>query len=216
MPPWSIRVDPFNWLLGGRLGFELEVGILKWLSVELVPVFVVNDEPPSFNFSGRDDPISQHSDGLGPIAGSSIGAGFWLSGQPFEGYVLRAILTNYAFTYRASDRVGTFDEVDFTERRLMAFFGSHSRFGAFTLAGGIGLAYELNQQTRCFGSGRAPDGGPPAGSSCEDEDEQLILTDREPVQVEPGAEERWRVTDLNGGLHPVYIEARFSLGVAFD
>ena len=202
IPGFSIRMDPFNWLIEGRLGFELEVVVWKFISVELVPVFVANDEPPSFNFSGRDDPISQHSNGLGPIAGTSLGAGFWLSGKPLEGYVLRAILTNYGFTYRASDRTGTFDEVDFTERRLMAFFGSHSRFGFFTLSGGIGLAYELNQQQRCFASGSDE----VATSGCPDDDEQHILIERDGSAV----------ADLNGGFHPIYLEARFSLGIAID
>jgi hypothetical protein len=206
VPAFSIRMDPFNWLIEGRLGFELEVAVWKFISVELVPVFVANDEPPSFNFSGREDPISQHSNGLGPIAGTSIGAGFWLSGEPLEGYVLRAIFTNYGFTYRASDRAGVFDEFDFTERRLMGFFGSHSRWGAFTLSGGIGLAYELNQQARCFASGTTPI----AGSDCVDEDEMHILLDPDPIQG------GWLVDDMNGGLHPLYLEARFSLGVVID
>ena len=202
MPGFSIRMDPFNWLIEGRLGFELEVQAWKFISVELVPVLVVNDEPPSFNFSGRDDPISQHSNGLGAIAGASLGAGFWLSGTPFEGYVLRAILTNYGFVYKASDRSGTFDRVEFTERRLMAFFGSHSRWGFFTLSGGLGLAYELNQQQRCF----AGVTGDVATSGCADGDEQHILIERDESAV----------ADINGGFHPIYLEARFSLGVAFD
>jgi hypothetical protein len=202
MPGFSVRVDPFNWLIEGRLGFELEVQAWKFISVEVVPVFVVNDEPPSFNFSGRDDPISQHSNGLGAIAGASLGAGFWLNGTPFEGYVLRAILTNYGFVYKASDRSGTFDRVEFTERRLMAFIGSHSRWGFFTISGGIGLAYELNQQQRCFAEGSDE----VATSNCPDEDEQHILTRRNGSTID----------DLNGGFHPIYIEARFSVGVAFD
>ena len=110
MPGFSIRVDPFNWLLEGRLGLELEVVAWKFISVELVPVFVANTEPPSFNFSGRDDPISQHSNGIGPISGASLGAGFWLSGTPLQGYVLRALLTNYGYTYEAKDGAGVFDQ----------------------------------------------------------------------------------------------------------
>jgi hypothetical protein len=202
MPGFSIRMDPFNWLIEGRLGFELEVQAWKFISVELVPVLVVNDEPPSFNFSGRDDPISQHSNGIGAIAGASLGAGFWLSGTPFEGYVLRAILTNYGFVYKASDSRGSFDRVEFTERRLMVFFGSHSRWDFFTLSGGIGLAYELNQQQRCFGDGS----GDMATSGCPDDDEQHILIERDGSAI----------ADINGGFHPIYLEARFSLGVVFD
>jgi hypothetical protein len=204
-PGFSIRIDPFNWLLEGRLGFELEVVAWKFISVELVPVFVVNSEPPAFNFSGRDDPISQESNGLGPISGTSIGAGFWLSGEPLRGYVLRAVLTNYGYTYKASDRAGVFDHVDFTERRLFVYFGSHSRWGAFTIAGGIGLGYELNQQQRCFanvGTARMA----AATSGCPDDGEQHILLDRSGDSV----------ADLNGGFHPIYLAGRLSLGVAFD
>lgn len=205
IPGFSIRIDPLNWLLEGRLGLELEVVAWKFISVELVPVFVTNTEPPSFNFSGREDPISQHSNGLGPISGASLGAGFWLSGQPLHGYVLRAYFTNYGYTYEASDSAGTFDKVSFTERRFVFFFGSHNRFGVFTLAGGIGLGYELNQQQRCFVN-RGAASMASATSGCPDEDEQHILLDRS------GSE----IADVNGGLHPMYLLARISLGVSFD
>jgi hypothetical protein len=208
MPPWSIRLDPFNWLIEGRLGFELEVGVLDWLSVELVPVFVANSEPPSFNFSGREDPISQESNGLGPIAGTSLGVGFWLGDKPLEGYVLRVVFTNYGFTYKASDSGGVYDEVEFTERRLLGYFGSHMRFGFFTLAGGIGLGYELNQQQRCFVS--SVGGLAAATSGCPDEDENHIRASR--ATTLGGLS----VADLNGPLHPIVLEGRFSLGVAFD
>lgn len=206
VPPFSIRIDPFNWLIEGRLGLELEVGVWEFISVELVPVFVVNTEPPSFDYSGREDPISQHSNGLGPISGTSIGAGFWLAGRPFRGYVARLVFTNYGYQYRAANSVRTFDTVTFTERRLMAYFGSHSQFGIFSIGGGIGLAYELNQVERCFAGGS---GALVASNDCPDDEQQIL--------VEPGRTNgRVVVDDLNGGLHPFYIEARFSVGLAFD
>jgi hypothetical protein len=202
VPPFSIRFDPFNWLLEGRLGLELELGVWKFISIEMVPVFVANTEPPSFNFSGREDPISQHSNGLGPIAGTSIGAGFWLSGKPLSGYVLRAYFTNYGFTYESRVDGDLIDSVDVTERRLVLFIGSYSHFGVFTLGGGIGLGYELNQQQRCFVNvGTVNE--TTATSGCPDEDE---------LQIDDGE----GITDLNGPLHPMYIVARFSLGLAFD
>jgi hypothetical protein len=205
MPAFSIRLDPFNWLIEGRLGIELEVAIWEFISFEMVPVFVANSEPPSFNFVGRDDPISQHSNGLGPIAGTSLGAGFWLSGKPLQGYVLRAIFTNYGFTYEARDRSGRFDRVDFTERRIVAFFGSHSRFGFFTISGGLGLGYDLNQQQRCFDD-RGTTRVTAKTSGCADSGEQQILLDRVGRAV----------ADLNGGFHPIYLEGRFSVGAVFD
>jgi hypothetical protein len=204
-PGFSVRIDPFNWLIEGRLGLELEVVAWKFITVEAVPVFIANDTPPVFNLSGRDDPISQHSHGLGPIAGTSLGAGFWLSGTPLNGYVLRAIFTNYALTYRASDSSGTFDRVSHTERRIVAYIGSHTRFGFFTLAGGVGLGYELNQQQRCFVN-RGNSNVMASTSGCPDSGELQI-------KLDPTAR---GVGDLNGGFHPIYLLVRFSLGVTFD
>jgi hypothetical protein len=204
-PGFSIRIDPFNWLIEGRLGIELEVVAWQFISVEAVPVFVANRTPPAFNFEGRDDSLSQHSNGLGPIAGTSIGAGFWLSGKPLSGYVLRAIFTNYGFTYKASDGSGVFDRVNHTERRLVVYIGSHSRLGIFTLSGGIGLGYELNQQERCFVN-RGSSNMMFATSGCPDSGELQILLDRQGTGI----------ADLNGSFHPIYIVARFSLGVSFD
>jgi hypothetical protein len=205
MPGFSIRFDPFNWLLEGRLGIELEVVVWKFISVEMVPVFVANTEPPSFNFAGRDDPISQHSNGLGPISGASLGAGFWLSGTPLEGYVLRALFTNYSYTYQASDSIGVFDKVNHTERWFELLIGSQSRFSFFTIAGAIGLGYELNQDQRCIVNRGLPT-MMAATSGCPDEDELQIRTERDGSSI----------ADLNGGLHPFYIVGRFSLGVSFD
>jgi len=149
--------------------------------------------------------LSQHSNGLGPIAGTSIDAGFWLSGKPLEGYVLRAIFTNYGFTYKASDSGGVFDRVSHTERHFAVLFGSHMRIGFFTLAGGIGLGYELNQAQRCFVN-RGSSIATAATSGCPSSHELQIELDRTGSQV----------ADLNGGLHPFYVIGRFSLGVAFD
>jgi hypothetical protein len=208
MPPFSIRLDPFNWLIEGRLGLELEVGIpgVDWLTIELVPVFVANEEPPTFNFSGREDPLSQESNGLGPIAGASIGAGFWLTGRPLEGYVLRVALTNVGITYKASDASGVFDKVSHVERRFVVMLGSHTRFGFFTIAGGIGLGYELNQEERCFEADSDP-----TREGCPDGELQIATDDPATVSDGPPG-----IVDLNGFLHPVYLEGRFSIGVSFD
>ena len=209
LPPWSVRVDPLSWLLEGRLGLELEVGLLEWLSVEVVPVFVVNDQPPSFNFSGREDPLSQESNGLGPISGASISAGFWLEGKAMKGYVLRAILTNYGYTYKASDTNGVFDQLSHTERHFYGYLGSHSRIGAFTLAGGIGLGVELNREKRCFEQRPLQPGETPedlATSTGCSEDELLLATDRTLSEV----------ANFNGGIYPIQFMLRFSLGVTID
>ena len=198
LPGFSIRVDPLNWLIYGRLGLELELGLWKFISIELVPVFVTTKEPPAINWSGREDTLRQESNGLGALSGSSAGIGFWLSGKAFEGYVLRGIITNYAYTYRAEDNGMEIDEVSHVDRHLLVTIGSMSRWGAFTLAGGFGLGTELNKDTRC------PE--PLTDSACDD-DQLLIRTDAaDPTQVH----------DLNSPFHPIQVVASFSLGVTLD
>jgi hypothetical protein len=207
MPPFSVRIDPFNWLLHGKLGFELEVGVLDFMSIELVPEFVVNEQPPSFNFfAGREDPLYRESDGIGPISGTSIGLGFWLEGKALHGYVLRAILTNYSYHYVARDAAGEFDNVSHVERHFYGFFGSNAVWGVFTLGGGIGLGVELNKETRCFENDAA---ATPTRSGCPDS-ELLIKADRNATAASGP------LVDLSGGLGGVQILGRISLGVTID
>jgi hypothetical protein len=200
---FSIRFDPLNWLLLGRLRVELEAGLWKFISVELIPAFVTSQSPIALNYAGLDDPLTQHSHGIGPLSGASLGAGFWLSGEPFRGYVLRLNFANYGYVYRSADEQGPIDRVTFTERRVMAFFGSHSRFGPFTFAGGFGLGYELHRVERC-GLATLSDGSI-SGRNSDCHGKQLIALER-------SLDER---ADLNGPLHPVYFEARFSIGLVF-
>jgi hypothetical protein len=205
IPSFSVRVDPFNLLLEGKLGFELEVELLKWMTVELVPVFVVNEAPPTFGYvSGFDEELRQESDGLGALAGSSLDVGFWLQGKAFEGYVLRAMITNYAYNYVSSDSEGQIDQVSHVERQFFGFFGSHSRWGAFTMAGGIGLGAELNNEKRCF------DAEGKATSQCS-KSRQLIQVSRPPA----GETIPFNTVDLKRGLGGVQLLVRFSLGVVF-
>ena len=124
--------------------------------------------------------------------------GFWIFGEPFSGYVLRVNFTNYGYRYEASDGEGVFDRVEYTERRITTFFGSHSRFGPFTFAGGLGLGLELNQKERC-GLARATVGGRSVvagrSSDCDMARQQIAL--------ERNLSDR---ADLNGPLHPVYFD----------
>jgi hypothetical protein len=200
VPDISIRVDPFNLLLEGRLGLELETEVYKFLTVELVPVFVTTQAPPTLNYSPyQDSTINQHSNGIGAISGAAIDAGFWFGRKPLEGNVLRVGLSDYGYTYDSKDAGGTFDTVNHTDREFFAMFGQHSRWGAFTIAGGIGLGYALNKQNRCFKAG-APT------SDCP-KDENLIALDR--TYTDSGS------ANLNSFLFPFDLLARFSLGVVF-
>jgi hypothetical protein len=208
MPPISVRLDPFNWLLQGRLPLEIEVGVWKLLSVELVPEFVTSEDPPLRDFSSYEDGANQYSNGLGDLSGASLGLGVWLDGEPFEGYVIRAILTNYGYEYKSSDSAGTIDSVTRTTRRFGAFFGSYRRWAFFTIGGGIGLSYELNQQERCGLRRQATSDGAriTADPDAACDGELQVALDRDANTAD----------DANGFLHPFYIDARFSLGFVID
>ena len=188
MPPWSVRIDPFTWVLEGKLGVELEAGLLKWLSAEIVPVFVSATKPPTLSsFAGRESEVAQHSNGLGPLSGASIGAGFWPQGHVLHGYVLRVIFTDYGYTYTSNA-----DQFTHTDRWFLGMLGSHSTFGPFTIAGGFGLGVDLNQHEYC-GKGQA--------SGCNDL--RLVGRDGTILSVAPS-------------FYPVVIAGRISLGVTFD
>ena len=200
-----MRIDPLTWILEGQLGFELEVGVAKWMSIETVPMFVVDDSPPWLNFGGGDSRIYQHSNGLGPLAGATIGVNFWPR-RVFKDYVIRTGLINYALDYETKDDAGTrVDFVSHTKREFYAMFGSVERWGAFTIAGGIGLGYELNKETRCQENG-AFTPRPAASNNC---DEIQIST---PV---PGSNALAAVP-VTPFAYPWEILARISLGVTID
>lgn len=191
-----MRIDPFNWLLEGRLGLELETQVYKFVSVELVPVFVTTSSPPTLNYDSYSSTLTQSSNGLGAISGIGVDAAFWFEGKPFRGYALRTGFTNYSYTYKSSDNGAPVDSVSHTDREFFVMLADASRWGAFTIGGGIGLGYELNRQNRCFTDGAATPDCP--------KDETLIKLDNS-----------GNVGDLNGFLYPFDLLARFSLGVVF-
>lgn len=204
----SVRVDPFNLIIDGKLGIELEVAVLKFMTAELVPVFVVNEAPPTFGYLTGPHGLKRKSNGLGPLAGTSVDVGFWLQGRAMDGNVLRVIFTDYGYKYTAP-----LDSVTHTERVLYGYFGSQERWGAFTIAGGLGLGVDLNKQRRCYvaDNPNAPGDQMTFHPSNQCDDNALFLrTDR--VNV-PGVAPS--VVDLNGGLGGVQILVRFSLGVVF-
>jgi len=193
MPEISVRVDPFNWLLEGRLGLELETQLWHFVTLEFVPVFVTSKSPPTLKYASYNSNLTQSSNGIGAIAGTAVDVAFWFDGKPFRGYALRTGFTNYAYTYNSDDVKGPIDQVSHTEREFFAMLADSSRWGAFTIGGGIGIGYELNKQTRCL------DPNKPDCSAI-----QLSL-DRTATNV----------GEVSGWLYPFDLMARFSLGVVF-
>lgn len=205
-PDFSVRIDPLNWLLEGQLGFELEVEAYEWLTFETVPIFMMTDEP--FVLPSN---IKKYSNGLGPLSGASISAGFWLEGNSFQGTVIRAGLTNYAYRYESTAKSGEptagtgepLETVNVRENRLSLMLGSGRRIGYFTMAGGMGIEYELNDQRRCVT--RESSRYVTTDQGCARDDLVLLRRRSQP----DGA-------NLRGPFFPVELVFRFSVGVVFD
>ena len=211
IPPFSIRLDPLNWILEGQLGFELEVGVAKWLSIETVPMFVTDQSPPLLNLGRSDSRIYQHSNGLGPLAGATLGINFWPR-KVFKGYVIRTGLINYALHYETKDDMGTrVDAVSHTKREFYAMFGSVERWGAFTLAGGFGLGYDLNKESRCFPTDQASFS--PADAKPGNCDEIQIAV---PAGVDEFGRKQAAQVPVTPFTYPWELLARISLGVTID
>ena len=206
LPTMSVRIDPFNWLLAGRLGLELESQVWKFISVELVPVFIVNDQPPYLNLNliGVPDTLRQKSAGIGAIAGTAVGVGFWLNGTPMEGYVLRAEITNYSIDYDTA-----IDHVNYVEREFQVLIGQHSKWGPFTIAGTFGIGSMLNKHERCFAD-TATDASAPQTSGCPNSKQMLLG-----VTPSGGLAGNMGVINLNGWAYPIDLVLRISLGVVF-
>ena len=207
-PDFSVRVDPLNWLLEGHLGFEIEIEAFEWLTLETVPIFVTTNEPFALPSNVR-----EYSDGLGPLSGASLSAGFWLGGNSFQGTVLRAGITNYNYRYDSIAKAGeattnagnVLDSVSVSQNRLTLMLGSGRRFGYFTIAGGFGIEYELNDQRRCIQRETSGSMFRTTDEGCA-RDELILLRRRS----EPDA------ANLRGPFFPVELIFRFSLGVVFD
>lgn len=198
-PTFSIRLDPLSWLIWGELPLELEAEVVKRISVEVVPLFVTSETPPALEYSFDGD-VTQHSDGVGRLAGASIGGGIWFTGKRLRGQVFKLIYTNYSYRYQSSDEMGTIDEASHTERRIFGYLGSSSVYGVFTIAGGFGLGLELNKHDRCFPENDLAS----VTTDCENQGLELAL-DRNANQ---------RV-DLHSFPYPIALMVRISLGVTF-
>jgi len=190
--------------LEGQLGVELEVGVLDWLSVETVPVFVADETPPWLNFGGGDSRVYQHSDGWGAMTGASIGVNFWPK-HVFKGYVIRTGFMSHAMKYDTKLDSGTvYDSVSHTQRELYAMIGSMERWGAFTISGGIGLGYDLNKESRCY-----------KGSSAVLQRDKFADGDCDEIQLGVPSS-GVALASVTPFTYPWEILARFSLGVTID
>ena len=206
IPDFSVRIDPLNWVVEGQLGFEIEVEALEWLTIETVPRFVMAHEPLTLP-----DNIRQYSNGLGPLAGASLSAGFWLEGDSFRGTVIRAGLTRYGYRYASIAKKGErtegqpLDEASLTQTRLTLMLGSGRRFGYFTLGGGFGIEYELfDRERQCL---ERPSGPWEMVTKVGCDSREFLLRRRE---SEPDA------ANLRSFLFPLEFVFRFSVGVVFD
>ncbi len=219
MPEFSIRLDPLNALLKGQLGQEVELELLSWLSIETIPLFIINSQPVWYNAY---DPLEQSSEWLGPLAGAEVNLGFWLGGDTFNGTVLRFGFRHANLGYRSVaqsdfDGSGTrnpvakgdvMDELQDNHRRVSFVIGSHRSWGAFTLVGGFGLEYDLGNAKRCI-TNRTGVFTPKSDDSCDDDQLQLAL---EPLRDMAAPD----VVNIYGALHPFYLTFRLSLGVVFE
>jgi hypothetical protein len=207
LPDFSIRIDPVTLLVSGLLNPEFEIELFDYMSLEVVPELVTNTRPPLVNLSGISlvspgEVLSRHSNGAGPLSGGSIGVGFWPSGKPFEGYVIRALLANWAYEYRTEDAAGgRVDTLKHTNRWLSFYLGSHNRWGFFTIASGFGLRIELNKEERCFTSDAV------SSAVTRDCGGRLLLAQDSPITEDP--------INVNSPLHPIDLFGRLSLGVVF-
>jgi hypothetical protein len=207
IPPLSVRIDPLNWILQGQLGLELEVGVAKWISIETVPMFVADHTPPWLNIGGGDSRVYQNSGGWGPLAGATLGVNFWPQ-RVFKGYVIRAGLTNYSLEYETKDSNGErIDFVPHVKRQLYAMFGSVERWGPFTIGGGIGLGYDLNNESRCIPSSAVTVSQAIAGAKSGNCDELQIVA---PVG------NSFAPVAVTSFTYPWDILGRISLGVIID
>lgn len=205
-PDWSLRLDPANWLLYGRLGLQLEFAVLDWLTLQTSPVFAVAQQPAVL-FDG----VRQHSNGIGPLTGSTLEAGFWLSGSAFRGAVLHLGISNYAYRFQGVAtrdlppnhvRGETIDEANYTERRLLLFVGTVYRLGLLALSASVGLGYELNQQSRCLADEQHEGSG-----GCDG-----FLLRRGTGLTREAAD----LNALGGPFYPVSLLGRVAIGLVFD
>ena len=124
----SVRFDPFMWVFRGRPSIEVEYHLIGPLTVEVAPMLAI--DPIAYDY--------QQSGG-----GASASLGIWLDGEPWSGWVIRPMVQVNAINY-TSDYTGLLDpdeSTDFshTEVRVGGMLGGHMRWGAFTIATGIGI-----------------------------------------------------------------------------
>ena len=120
--------------------------------------------------------------------------------------MLRLIYQNLSYAYESRDGAGIIDPgFSHTYRNLLGYFGSHSRWGAFTLASGILIGADLNKYERCYANGDPF--GQPTATNCNDWE---IVVGRGSASEAPA------IANAASGFYPVVIDFRLSLGVTID
>lgn len=202
-PDLHIGFEPLEMIFEARFTPSIEVALWKMFSLEVTPMFLINDSPMLWDLYGthaRDEDVFRSSDGIGPLLGGSVSLGVWLNGRPFRGTFLRPFITNYAAKYTAKIDGVLHDTQRFVERRLGLLLGTMKRLGPLSLSGAIGLSYELNDAQGCElddeGSGFSP--------TSQDCGQRLLIASQRGT------------SDLFGPLHPLQIEGRVLVGVVFD
>ena len=217
IPDFSVRLDPRAWLTEEQLKIELEVELLSWLTLELVPTFITNEQQAAL---GRELPLERQSNFLGPIPGAGLNLGFWLGDDALHGSVIRAGLRIDSFTYRTFAeenrsegvrRGDVVDEVNYIRDLLTLEWGYHHNWGPFTVSGGLGLAYEMFSPKRCLAGGRA---SVPATSSDCDETQLVLVAQAARGAAMPAFHDLYSPTVL--ALHPFSLTARLSFGILIE
>lgn len=126
----SIRANPLD-LIFSRVSLEGEYAPTRYLSVEIDPTYVFG--VPGTKSSGF------------TAAGYTIGGrlGVWFQGHALRGWFLKGVAEYDHYQMKSS-----FDSTQYGEGVVGAMLGSQTVFGrdgGFTLSGGIGIGYVVNQ-----------------------------------------------------------------------
>jgi hypothetical protein len=184
----------------------MEVGLLKFMSVEIVPVFVVNDQPPSLNFSRhRRQPCTRKNRRPGSHGRQLAQPGFWLEGKSDAGLRTARILTKLTATPTKRKMTSDRSMRSATPAPVLLLQSGRTRAGAlFHARGRHRLGCRAEQGNRAVSSlANATSYG---RRDVERLRQQQIIVQRSPVGI----------YKPEFAAHPVQLMFRFSLGITID